>query len=55
MLCFFTDFKMWAKKNAVGKEQVAKLVDDTYRFVFCILYIFLHDLIGVLLMMCFSF
>lgn len=25
---------MWAKKNAVGKEQVAKLVDDTYRFVF---------------------
>ncbi|MCI10380.1 E3 SUMO-protein ligase SIZ1 [Trifolium medium] len=22
---------MWAKKNAVGKEQVAKLVDDTYR------------------------
>lgn len=26
--------KMWAKKNAVGKEQVAKLVDDTYRFVF---------------------
>lgn len=23
--------KMWAKKNAVGKEQVAKLVDDTYR------------------------
>ncbi|KAK7404685.1 hypothetical protein VNO78_05641 [Psophocarpus tetragonolobus] len=23
--------KMWAKKNAGGKEQVAKLVDDTYR------------------------
>ncbi|XP_061359023.1 E3 SUMO-protein ligase SIZ1-like [Gastrolobium bilobum] len=23
--------KMWAKKNALGKEQVAKLVDDTYR------------------------
>ncbi|XP_019447901.1 PREDICTED: E3 SUMO-protein ligase SIZ1-like isoform X1 [Lupinus angustifolius] len=23
--------RMWAKKNAVGKEQVAKLVDDTYR------------------------
>ncbi|XP_019453985.1 PREDICTED: E3 SUMO-protein ligase SIZ1-like isoform X2 [Lupinus angustifolius] len=23
--------KMWAKKNAVSKEQVAKLVDDTYR------------------------
>ncbi|AES88651.1 putative chromatin regulator PHD family [Medicago truncatula] len=23
--------KIWAKKNAVGKEQVAKLVDDTYR------------------------
>ncbi|XP_059431222.1 E3 SUMO-protein ligase SIZ1 isoform X2 [Corylus avellana] len=23
--------KMWPKKNAVGKEQVAKLVDDTYR------------------------
>ncbi|XP_022998844.1 E3 SUMO-protein ligase SIZ1-like isoform X1 [Cucurbita maxima] len=23
--------KMWAKKNAVGKDQVAKLVDDTYR------------------------
>ncbi|KAK7262353.1 hypothetical protein RJT34_29921 [Clitoria ternatea] len=23
--------KTWAKKNAVGKEQVAKLVDDTYR------------------------
>ncbi|TKY67253.1 E3 SUMO-protein ligase SIZ1 [Spatholobus suberectus] len=23
--------KMWAKKNTVGKEQVAKLVDDTYR------------------------
>ncbi|KAK4286473.1 hypothetical protein QN277_003025 [Acacia crassicarpa] len=23
--------KLWAKKNAVGKEQVAKLVDDTYR------------------------
>ncbi|KAL2332057.1 hypothetical protein Fmac_019638 [Flemingia macrophylla] len=23
--------KSWAKKNAVGKEQVAKLVDDTYR------------------------
>ncbi|KAL2541116.1 E3 SUMO-protein ligase SIZ1 [Abeliophyllum distichum] len=22
---------MWAKKNAVGKEEVAKLVDDTYR------------------------
>lgn len=25
--------KLWAKKNAVGKEQVAKLVDDTYRSV----------------------
>ncbi|KAK6163290.1 hypothetical protein DH2020_000154 [Rehmannia glutinosa] len=24
---------MWAKKNAVGKEGVAKLVDDTYRFL----------------------
>jgi len=24
---------MWAKKNAGGKEQVAKLVDDTYRSV----------------------
>ncbi|KAE9585740.1 hypothetical protein Lal_00010058 [Lupinus albus] len=23
--------RMWAKKNAVGTEQVAKLVDDTYR------------------------
>ncbi|XP_057956620.1 E3 SUMO-protein ligase SIZ1 [Malania oleifera] len=23
--------RMWAKKNAVGKEEVAKLVDDTYR------------------------
>ncbi|KAI4334431.1 hypothetical protein L6164_019126 [Bauhinia variegata] len=23
--------KMWAKRNAVAKEQVAKLVDDTYR------------------------
>ncbi|XP_023519583.1 E3 SUMO-protein ligase SIZ1-like [Cucurbita pepo subsp. pepo] len=23
--------KMWAKKNAVGKDQVAKLVEDTYR------------------------
>lgn len=23
---------MWAKKNAVGKEEVAKLVEDTYRF-----------------------
>ncbi|KAF7823429.1 E3 SUMO-protein ligase SIZ1-like isoform X1 [Senna tora] len=23
--------KLWAKKNAVGKDQVAKLVDDTYR------------------------
>ncbi|CAL0334048.1 unnamed protein product [Lupinus luteus] len=23
--------KMWAKRNAVSKEQVAKLVDDTYR------------------------
>ncbi|KAK7272125.1 hypothetical protein RJT34_28537 [Clitoria ternatea] len=23
--------KMWSKKNAVGKEQVANLVDDTYR------------------------
>ncbi|XP_052115497.1 E3 SUMO-protein ligase SIZ1-like isoform X3 [Arachis duranensis] len=23
--------KMFAKKNAIGKEQVAKLVDDTYR------------------------
>uniref|UniRef100_A0A2P2KGJ4 E3 SUMO-protein ligase SIZ1 n=1 Tax=Rhizophora mucronata TaxID=61149 RepID=A0A2P2KGJ4_RHIMU len=22
---------MWAKKSAIGKEQVAKLVDDTYR------------------------
>lgn len=22
---------MWAKKNAVGKDDVAKLVDDTYR------------------------
>lgn len=22
---------MWAKKNAMGKEGVAKLVDDTYR------------------------
>ncbi|XLS61733.1 hypothetical protein HN51_015961 [Arachis hypogaea] len=22
---------MFAKKNAIGKEQVAKLVDDTYR------------------------
>ena len=35
---------MWAKKNAVGKEQVAKLVDDTYRFAFCIMYFF-HYLI----------
>lgn len=24
---------MWAKKNAVGKEEVAKLVEDTYRFL----------------------
>ncbi|XP_062086358.1 E3 SUMO-protein ligase SIZ1-like [Humulus lupulus] len=23
--------KLWAKKNAVGKEQVAQLVDDIYR------------------------
>ncbi|KAL4359437.1 hypothetical protein AHAS_Ahas08G0077300 [Arachis hypogaea] len=23
--------KMWAKKNVIGKEQVAKLVDDTFR------------------------
>lgn len=25
--------KMWAKKNATGKDHVAKLVDDTYRSV----------------------
>lgn len=31
---FVSVSKMWAKKNAVGKDQVAKLVDDTYRFVF---------------------
>ena len=23
---------MWAKKNSIGKEGVAKLVDDTYRY-----------------------
>ena len=38
LLFFFFFFlspvsKMWAKKNSVGKEQVAKLVDDTYRSV----------------------
>lgn len=42
----FTVSKPWgAKKNAVEKEKVAKLVDDTYRFAFCIMYFF-HDLIG---------
>lgn len=30
---YFPVSKLWAKKNAVGKEQVAKLVDDTYRSV----------------------
>jgi hypothetical protein len=39
LLLFFSVSKIWPKKNAVGKEQVAKLVDDTYRFVFCILYL----------------
>ncbi|RVW38766.1 E3 SUMO-protein ligase SIZ1 [Vitis vinifera] len=27
---------MWAKKNAVGKEEVAKLVEDTYRPIVCV-------------------
>jgi hypothetical protein len=36
---FFTVARLCEKKNHVGKEQVAKLVDDTYRFVFCILYL----------------
>ena len=36
---------MWPKRNAVDKERVAKLVDDTYRFAFCIMYFF-HYLIG---------
>ncbi|XP_075519888.1 E3 SUMO-protein ligase SIZ1 isoform X2 [Primulina tabacum] len=34
ILAILTDDRvsvMWAKKNAVGKEEVAKLVDDTYR------------------------
>lgn len=30
---FYAVSGMWAKKNAVGKEEVAKLVDDTYRQV----------------------
>jgi hypothetical protein len=25
--------KIWAKKSAIGKEEAAKLVDDTYRFI----------------------
>lgn len=32
-IAFAAVSKMWAKKNAIGKEQVAKLVDDTYRLV----------------------
>ena len=28
---------MWAKKNAVGKDEVAKLVEDTYRFLILLL------------------
>lgn len=30
---------MWPKKNGVGKEQAAKLVDDIFRFVFSIPYL----------------
>lgn len=33
LVALFPVSKMWAKKNAGGKEQVAKLVDDTYRSV----------------------
>ena len=30
---FATVTKLWPKKNAVGKEQVAQFVDDIYRFL----------------------
>jgi hypothetical protein len=33
LLYFFAVVKISAKKNAVDKEQVVKLVDDTYRSV----------------------
>lgn len=36
---------MWPKKNTVRKEQVAKLVDDTYRYVLIYVICLLHDFI----------
>lgn len=40
---------MWAKKNALGKEGVAKLVDDTYRYYFSSMYLFNDLLIDLVL------
>lgn len=36
---------MWAKKNAVGKEQVAELVDDIYRYALKYVIYLLHGFI----------
>lgn len=36
---------MWPKKNTVRKEQVAELVDDTYRYVLIFVIYLLHDFI----------
>lgn len=36
----------WAKKNAIGKEDVAKLVEDTYRCVIAIFAVTLMSLIS---------
>lgn len=38
---------MWAKKYAVGKEDLAKLVDDTYRCLFfCCIFTFSDHYFG---------
>lgn len=38
---------MWAKKYAVGKEEIAKLVDDTYRCLFfCFIFTVLDHYFG---------
>lgn len=45
---------MWAKKNAVGKQEVAKLVDDIYRCVLILSFLNLPHMISCSILSHFS-
>lgn len=32
----------WGRRNALGKEAVAKIIDDTYRYNFSVFYLYDH-------------